>query len=582
MATARDWHPRDEAIRLAELFAPFLAEFMGSFFIALTYGFNRLTGTLVWLSTSVAFAIMVGMASTVNTSGGHLNPSVTLAFALARKFGWARAVGYWAAQILGALLAGVAVTKNLHSQIAVAPHEKFYHLDVGVVEVVFTVLMCFTALSCLASVRKDSKGQRKQFSSVAVGFVYIAGGLAAFHISGAFFNPALAIAYGCTGAKDNWSWLLWYVGFQVSGSIIAALLFFLLRPEELLGSGRADDGGLDWRRACAKVCPCCFGDRARGRGAARNAGQLSSAAAGVADLEACDEVGMPLASRRSSLPVRLLAEFLGAFLIVAIYGMSVAGTKLAVQSMEADLARADLVRQGENPDVRREYLKQRLAEDQKNMQSATHWATGAAVVSLTYALGDVSGAHFNPAITLAAAFSQPGMWEMAGSLLIILSQCSGGVVGAVVYSLLARNHDGLTVMELGPGEGHRIRSVYLGEMVFTCAVAVVALSVTSVRSPRYARAPTVHSFPFALAIGFCIAGGGLTIDHQGGGILNPALALGISTANVLGSSFSISSISKHVPILLIYVLWEMVGGFVASMVFVMTHPLEYKKDPLMV
>ena len=61
----------------------------------------------------IAFAHGLALAVAVSTfgaiSGGHFNPAVTFALAVARKHPWERVPTYWAAQLGGAVLAGLAL-----------------------------------------------------------------------------------------------------------------------------------------------------------------------------------------------------------------------------------------------------------------------------------------------------------------------------------------------------------------------------------------------------------------------------------------------------------------------------------------
>lgn len=61
----------------------------------------------------------LGILSTASISGGHLNPAVTLAFALVRRddFSWKKVVPYWCAQLSGAMLAGLINLLLFHSAI---------------------------------------------------------------------------------------------------------------------------------------------------------------------------------------------------------------------------------------------------------------------------------------------------------------------------------------------------------------------------------------------------------------------------------------------------------------------------------
>ncbi len=61
-----------------------------------------------------AFAVAFGVYVCQGVSGAHINPAVTLAFAIRRKFPWKHVVPYWIAQTLGAI-AGAAIVLGLYS-----------------------------------------------------------------------------------------------------------------------------------------------------------------------------------------------------------------------------------------------------------------------------------------------------------------------------------------------------------------------------------------------------------------------------------------------------------------------------------
>jgi glycerol uptake facilitator protein len=63
-----------------------------------------------WLLITWGWAMAVAFAVWVagGVSGAHINPAVTLAFAVRRKFAWAKVLPYWAAQVVGAF-AGAAL-----------------------------------------------------------------------------------------------------------------------------------------------------------------------------------------------------------------------------------------------------------------------------------------------------------------------------------------------------------------------------------------------------------------------------------------------------------------------------------------
>ena len=108
------------------------------------------------------------------------------------------------------------------------------------------------------------------------------------------------------------------------------------------------------------------------------------------------------------LRVRFAAEFLGtAFLVAAVIGSGIMGERLA----DGNAAIALL---------------------------ANAIATGAALVSLILTFGSISGAHFNPAVTLADALEHGVPWSEVPAY--IAAQCAGGILGAVVAHLMFGLH----------------------------------------------------------------------------------------------------------------------------------------------
>jgi glycerol uptake facilitator-like aquaporin len=105
-----------------------------------------------------------------------------------------------------------------------------------------------------------------------------------------------------------------------------------------------------------------------------------------------------------NLRARLAAEFLGsAFLVAAVIGSGVMGERLAAGNVAIALL-------------------------------ANTIATGAALVALILTFGPISGAHLNPAVTLANAMEHGIPWREAGAYMLV--QCAGGVAGAIVAHLM--------------------------------------------------------------------------------------------------------------------------------------------------
>jgi glycerol uptake facilitator-like aquaporin len=107
---------------------------------------------------------------------------------------------------------------------------------------------------------------------------------------------------------------------------------------------------------------------------------------------------------RFTWQARVAAEFIGtAFLVAAVVGSGIMGERLSAGNVAIALL-------------------------------ANTIATGAALVALILTFGPISGAHFNPAVTMADALERGQSWKDASAY--IAAQCVGGVTGAVVAHLM--------------------------------------------------------------------------------------------------------------------------------------------------
>jgi len=76
------------------------------------------SGDWLLITFGWAFAVMVGVYVAGGVSGAHINPAVTLALALRRRFPWAHVVPYWIAQVVGAFAGAALVMAVYHDSIS--------------------------------------------------------------------------------------------------------------------------------------------------------------------------------------------------------------------------------------------------------------------------------------------------------------------------------------------------------------------------------------------------------------------------------------------------------------------------------
>ena len=115
-------------------------------------------------------------------------------------------------------------------------------------------------------------------------------------------------------------------------------------------------------------------------------------------------------------------------------------------------------------------------------------AFGLTVLTMVYAVGHISGGHFNPAVSFG--LWSAGKFETKELLPYIVAQVIGGTVGALVLYLIATGQAGFEVGgfasngfgELSPGK-YNLTAVLITEVVFTFMFLFIILGATSKNAP---------------------------------------------------------------------------------------------------
>jgi aquaporin Z len=205
----------------------YLTEFIGTFFLVFTVCMSvRQDAVLAPLAIGIVLATMVYAGGHI--SGGHYNPAVTLAVYLRGKLP-VRDVGpYMLAQLAGGAVAAAVAGLVLGSRPEVAT--EWSGRDLGAafaVELLFTFALAFVVLNVATSADHPNNS----FYGLAIGSTVIAGAVAVGGISGAAFNPAVALGISVAGIV-SWSMLWMYLLANLVGGALAALAFRFLAPED--------------------------------------------------------------------------------------------------------------------------------------------------------------------------------------------------------------------------------------------------------------------------------------------------------------------------------------------------------------
>lgn len=221
-----------------------LLVFFGVGVATLSFGF-KLTGSSVSagvVTTALAFGlVMLVLAYAIGPiSGAHINPAVTIGFLLAGRITVLDAVGYWIAQIVGAI-AGAAVLRGMF---AGAPDYSTATVGLGtdgygknsmiglnaggafLAEVVLTFLFVFVVLAA------TRKAAFQQVAGLAIGFALGIVHLIGIPLTGTSVNPARSIGPALFVGGSALSQLWLFIVAPLVGGAIAAVVARLLYPNE--------------------------------------------------------------------------------------------------------------------------------------------------------------------------------------------------------------------------------------------------------------------------------------------------------------------------------------------------------------
>jgi aquaporin Z len=145
------------------------------------------------------------------------------------------------------------------------------------------------------------------------------------------------------------------------------------------------------------------------------------------------------------------------------------------------------------------------------------FAIAAVLMVMIYAGGHVSGAHYNPAVTIAVWLR--GKCPAGDVVPYIAVQLGGAFVASLAVKALKT---GLVTKAaaLGGAMTPEILPALLAEFLFTFALAWVILNVATNKD-------TAGNSYYGLAIGFTVLAGALAVGGISGGAFNPAVALGL-------------------------------------------------------
>ncbi len=173
-------------------------------------------------------------------SGAHLNPAVTLAFAVRRNFPWRRVPGYVAAQLAGAVAAACFLRAMLGPDGtlgATVPRIGFSVTRAVVLETVLTAGLVNTILGTATGARNIGPN-----GALAVGGYVALAGLWAAPLTGASMNPARSFGPDVIRGDLHTTWI-YFVG-PIVGALIGVAFEWILVGKPTVAGGIAAQGTL--------------------------------------------------------------------------------------------------------------------------------------------------------------------------------------------------------------------------------------------------------------------------------------------------------------------------------------------------
>jgi aquaporin Z len=178
--------------------------------------------------------------------------------------------------------------------------------------------------------------------------------------------------------------------------------------------------------------------------------------------------------------------------------------------------------------------------------SGSPLAIGAGLMAMVYLGGHISGAHYNPAVTLAVFLR--GKLMQRDILPYLIAQFAGAIAASLMIWIITRS-----TPAPAPNPNVSVFSALLIEILFTFALALVILNVATASK-------TEGNSYYGLAIGFTVLAAAVAGGPISGGAFNPAVGIGMILVHLCDGGSANAG-------LWIYLVGPAAGGALAAIVF---------------
>jgi len=209
-----------------------VSEFVGTFFLVLTIGYNVLQRTAL-APISIGCMLMAMIFATGKVSGGHFNPAVTLGVFLRNgSVESTVAAANVGSQLLGGLLGGCAYKAILGASFTFGPGVGYTLSQALFGELLFSTALVFIVLSVATTQQDDGNW----YYGLAIGFTVMAAAFAIGPVSGCSLNPAVTFGVMFSHLFHTGQLLVAYfvlcTVISLLGALLAVFLFNMIRAAE--------------------------------------------------------------------------------------------------------------------------------------------------------------------------------------------------------------------------------------------------------------------------------------------------------------------------------------------------------------
>lgn len=219
------------------------AEFIGTFALVfagtgaiMTNEISSGQVTHVGVSLTFGLIVMAMIYALGHISGAHINPAVTIAFALTKHFPWKNVPIYCFFQIAGAICASLLLKASLGSHAGLgATLPSGSEGQSFVVELMLTFFLMFVVMSVATDVRAIGHA-----AAIAIGSSVALEAIFAGPITGASMNPARSFGPALVGWTWDSQWVYWVA--PTVGAAAAAFIYRWLAGQHMKIAGKMENG----------------------------------------------------------------------------------------------------------------------------------------------------------------------------------------------------------------------------------------------------------------------------------------------------------------------------------------------------